>query len=257
MASDLEIDIRKEWRQFQRKQRAAQNRGAFWMTALCLGVMCILQATLNIVLRLHVDSPEKNDTCCNETVERDELLARYNTLITEIEQKEAIVQKLRKELESLKINNNEVWNKMDMLLQEKDKLQNELDAFHTQVNAGWTTYGSSSYYIPARKTWTDSKDDCIEKNGNLVIINSKVEQDFIFKILGSTPAWIGLNDRDNEGRWEWVDGTPLTTVSWMYKESSRNPGKDDCAIAVQQPDGTQLLVENDCQNEFVWICEKK
>ncbi|KAF5891835.1 CD209 antigen-like protein C, partial [Clarias magur] len=210
MASDLEIDIRKEWRQFQRKQRAAQYRGAFWMTALGLGVMCILQATLNIVLRLHVDSPEKNATCYNQTGERDELLARYNSLITEIEQKEAAVQEWKKEFESLKLKNNNIRIEVDNLLREKGELQNKLDDFQTQENAGWTRFGSSSYYIPSRKTWTDSRQDCIEKSADLVIINSKEEQDFINKNLGSTPAWIGLTDVKTEGRWEWVDGTLMT-----------------------------------------------
>lgn len=36
-------------------------------------------------------------------------------------------------------------------------------------------------------------------------------QEFIIEQLQGSQAWIGLSDKDTEGTWTWVDGTPLTT----------------------------------------------
>ncbi|XP_066518035.1 CD209 antigen-like protein A isoform X1 [Hoplias malabaricus] len=71
-------------------------------------------------------------------------------------------------------------------------------------------YGSSYYYILEwTKTWSKAREDCREKGGDLLIINSKEEQEFINKQGINT--WIGLTDAEKEGEWKWVDGSALTT----------------------------------------------
>ncbi|KAI5628230.1 CD209 antigen-like protein D [Silurus asotus] len=73
-------------------------------------------------------------------------------------------------------------------------------------HTGWRFYSSSLYYISAeKKDWNQSRDDCREKGADLVIINSREEQEFIRRMHGSA-AWVGLSDRDTEGEWKWVDG---------------------------------------------------
>lgn len=48
--------------------------------------------------------------------------------------------------------------------------------FETVVN-GWVYFSGSFYYISSsEKSWNDSRDDCLQRHADLVIINSKEEQ---------------------------------------------------------------------------------
>ncbi|XP_036830595.1 C-type lectin domain family 4 member E-like, partial [Oncorhynchus mykiss] len=75
---------------------------------------------------------------------------------------------------------------------------------------GWHTFESSWYFLFTKaKTWEESRQECVERGADLVIINSEKEQEFLFNLNSS--FWIGLTDSVTEGTWKWVDGNPLTT----------------------------------------------
>ncbi|XP_049328347.1 C-type lectin domain family 4 member F-like [Astyanax mexicanus] len=75
---------------------------------------------------------------------------------------------------------------------------------------GWKKFGSSYYYISSeKKNWNVARQDCKNRGADLVIINSREEQEFIKK--QNKYIWIGLTDAEKEGEWKWVDGSPLTT----------------------------------------------
>ncbi|KAG7313926.1 hypothetical protein KOW79_022422 [Hemibagrus wyckioides] len=79
-------------------------------------------------------------------------------------------------------------------------------------------------------TWTESRQDCRGRGADLVIINNKEEQEFISKLLGIRKAWIGLNDRDKEEEWKWVDDTRLSTGYWGRGEPNSKAGDEDCVL---------------------------
>uniref|UniRef100_A0A3B3RJM5 C-type lectin domain-containing protein n=1 Tax=Paramormyrops kingsleyae TaxID=1676925 RepID=A0A3B3RJM5_9TELE len=81
---------------------------------------------------------------------------------------------------------------------------------------GWTRFGTRLYYFSyVTKNWQESRQDCKNRGADLIIINSQQEQvgeeSRTMDIILHTEAWIGLIDREREGTWKWVDGTPLTT----------------------------------------------
>lgn len=114
----------------------------------------------------------------------------------------------------------------------------------------WLMFGSSCYYISSqRRSWDDSRKDCVQRDADLVIINNRQEQVplhcrtlllFICKkdkftynksvclilyfhsydlwqafLTGFTvAAWVGMTDREKEGTWIWVDGTPVNRDWW-------------------------------------------
>uniref|UniRef100_A0A8C1QLE6 C-type lectin domain-containing protein n=1 Tax=Cyprinus carpio TaxID=7962 RepID=A0A8C1QLE6_CYPCA len=95
---------------------------------------------------------------------------------------------------------------------------------------GWMCYQSCLFYISSmKKSWNDSKQDCSKRRADLMIINSKEQKEF-FKNDGE--LWIGLTDRDVEGRWKWVDENCVVTSSSGWRDFS-------------------------CDKDFKWICERK
>ncbi|XP_029929044.1 C-type lectin domain family 12 member B-like [Myripristis murdjan] len=64
------------------------------------------------------------------------------------------------------------------------------------------------------KTWEEAREDCRQRNADLVVIENHQEQEFIYGISsGSSDSvlhgyWIGL--RRTSGVWKWVDGSDLT-----------------------------------------------
>uniref|UniRef100_A0A3B4YBB2 C-type lectin domain-containing protein n=1 Tax=Seriola lalandi dorsalis TaxID=1841481 RepID=A0A3B4YBB2_SERLL len=59
------------------------------------------------------------------------------------------------------------------------------DTMEHSCPQSWLMFGSSCYYISSqRNSWDDSRQDCVQRNADLVIINSRQEQ---VPLLSPTP----------------------------------------------------------------------
>ncbi|XP_008431060.1 CD209 antigen-like protein E [Poecilia reticulata] len=77
--------------------------------------------------------------------------------------------------------------------------------------ADWSMFSGSCYLLSTKSgTWDEGRKDCKDKGGDLVVIDDDEEQKFVFT-LTRWSTWIGLTDRETEGSWKWVDGTPLSS----------------------------------------------
>eukprot|EP00069_Balaena_mysticetus_P005539 bmy_04820T0 len=71
--------------------------------------------------------------------------------------------------------------------------------------------GKCYYFSPSTKSWDEARKFCQENYSHLVIISNFAEQNFVAKAHGSPRVyWLGLNDRNREGDWRWLDGSPIT-----------------------------------------------
>uniref|UniRef100_A0A8C1UE60 Zmp:0000000924 n=1 Tax=Cyprinus carpio TaxID=7962 RepID=A0A8C1UE60_CYPCA len=121
----------------------------------------------------------------------------------------------------------------------------------------WIFYQFSFYYMSNEtKNWTESRQDCLKKEADLIIINSSEEQDFVKNNTVNREFWIGVNDSDVEGRWKWVDGSNLTSGFWASREP--NGGREEnCAVTYLIEHPTLLgWLDVKCNNAYQWICEK-
>ncbi|XP_064819222.1 C-type lectin domain family 4 member E-like [Oncorhynchus masou masou] len=199
------------------------------LAAGCLGVLCVLQVTLNISLRLAFYNRG------NVTVEKDLLQTSYNTLTKE----------------------------RDQLQKERDDVITKFSNLKQTCPEGWQIKLESSWYFLSTetKTWKESRQDCLKRGADLVIINSVLEQEFLFSF--NKRAWIGLTDSVTEGTWKWVDGTPLTTPSYWYSQQPDNGrdnpkyGEEDC-VELNTETWRPVKAWNDqsCLLNRYWICEK-
>ncbi|XP_042288924.1 CD209 antigen-like protein A [Thunnus maccoyii] len=185
---------------------AASGRKLYRLVAVSFGLLCILQAALNISLRLALYSSGSKTTgteanCKNLT----------------------------------------------------DELKRKLIDFDHYFQEGWVYFHPSLYYISSiKKTWQESRDDCHQRDADLVIINSKEEQDFTRKFHKLT--WIGLTKR--ETIWKWVDGTQLTKSYWSPGEPNGYEGKTEDCVEIRFHDKENSWNDIPCKDQNFWICEK-
>ena len=62
---------------------------------------------------------------------------------------------------------------------------------------------------------------------HLVCIGSQEENNFISTSIGDNEAWIGLNDINNEGIYEWVNGDQFDYSNWADGEPNDADGAED------------------------------
>ncbi|KAJ8385248.1 hypothetical protein AAFF_G00191250 [Aldrovandia affinis] len=100
--------------------------------------------------------------------------------------------------------------------------------------AGWTYHGGCCYFLAAEQkaTWSAATRACREiHHGNIVSILSKTDMDWLWDFSGRKPFWIGLNDRENRGRWEWVGGEPVSYTNWRKSPPRvKRKGAKNCVL---------------------------
>ncbi|XP_053335442.1 C-type lectin domain family 4 member K-like [Clarias gariepinus] len=229
-------------------------RICYRVTTVCLVLLCVLLLTAITVVwikynNLNTEYSQLQTSNNKLTIERDQLQTSNKNLTIERDQLQTSYNKLTIERNQLQTSNKNLTTERDQLQKEKKEVQK-------LFKPGWVYVSSSLYYISTEnKTWTESRQDCRERGADLVIINSREEQEFIKKQLSSRKAWIGLSDRDREGEWKWVDDTTLSTKFWISGEpnGARN---ENCVVTGHQTNPVWNWADYPCNDKFMWICEK-
>ncbi|XP_027891304.1 hepatic lectin-like isoform X2 [Xiphophorus couchianus] len=140
-----------------------------------------------------------------------------------------------------------------------------------KCEAGWEKHGGSCYYFNTNKSsWNDSRRSCVDLGSDLVKIDSREEQMFLVGRLRDLMEddedmfWIGLTDLKEEGRWFWVDGSPLDESLTFWNDGEPdNRSKDGAGSADCGRMGRKREYENlkswfdiSCNYPHKSICEK-
>ncbi|CAJ1053674.1 CD209 antigen-like protein E [Xyrichtys novacula] len=124
-----------------------------------------------------------------------------------------------------------------------------------QNNFGWVHFYSSLYYIsPIKTSWQESRKDCLIRDADLAIINSREEQNFLRKI--NRMMWIGLTSEGKQDKWVWVDGSPLNQSYWKHGEPNNYQGIAEDCVEVNRIDAENSWNDRPCKDLNFWICEK-
>ncbi|XP_072526159.1 uncharacterized protein [Salminus brasiliensis] len=236
------------------------------LAGVCLGVLCVLLLAAITVLWIMVTAERDQllTSNTNLTKERDQLLTNYTNLTIERDQLLTNYTNLSIERDQLQTSYTNLSKERDQLLTNYTKtvqFQKEREVLHSLLSElGWRYFNSSLYYITSENnTWFKSQQHCKDKGGDLVIINSREEQEFITAILKGTEAWIGLTDEEKEGHWRWVDGSALTTGFWWPGEPNNFENKEDCAVTGFKhvsSTNASTWADYDCHHPVVGLCER-
>ncbi|XP_072571980.1 killer cell lectin-like receptor subfamily B member 1B allele C [Paramormyrops kingsleyae] len=129
---------------------------------------------------------------------------------------------------------------------------------------GWTFNNSKCYFVflgqkwETRKSWKDSRLECIKMGADLLTIQNEEEQMFIMNFAPTYydeyhGYWIGLTGKAQD--WVWINGSSLTTGFWADAGSQNkthvltNTGHKDKAL------NSWRSTNPDMRNR--WICENK
>uniref|UniRef100_A0A8C8GVX7 C-type lectin domain-containing protein n=1 Tax=Oncorhynchus tshawytscha TaxID=74940 RepID=A0A8C8GVX7_ONCTS len=181
------------------------------------------------------------------TKEREQLQSSYNNLT--------------KEREQLQSSYNNLTEERDQLQTERDFLSGRSTNLKQTCPEGWQKFESSWYFLSTEtKTWKESREDCLERGADLVIINRDKKQEFLFNL--NKGLWIGLTDSVTEATWRWVDGTPLTTPRYWHKPQPDNGagrldyGEEDCVEIRKDQRPLEAWNDLSCDRKIYWVCEK-
>lgn len=79
-------------------------------------------------------------------------------------------------------------------------------------------------------TWTDAKAYSESKGGYLACVTSQEENDVIFSLIANGEKsfyWLGGNDIDAEGQWEWLSGERWQYENWGSGQPDNNYYKEE------------------------------
>ncbi|MEQ2213689.1 hypothetical protein XENOCAPTIV_019196 [Xenoophorus captivus] len=132
-------------------------------------------------------------------------------------------------------------------------------------SAGWSMFSCSCYYLSTSSgSWDEGREDCRNRGGDLLVIDGADEQVMwstgkFISTFTKQQAWIGLNDKETEGSWKWVDGTSMMMPNWEKDQPDNGGGdakwgEEDCVHV--RTDGKASWNDRLCTVSLFWICEK-
>ncbi|MFK8002006.1 MAG: C-type lectin domain-containing protein [Polyangiales bacterium] len=118
----------------------------------------------------------------------------------------------------------------------------------------WTSEGRTYLFCAGETSWLAALDVCVAQGANLLEIDDLTENLRVAEQFGSRgfgAAWIGLNDREEEGIYVWESGASSTYRNWGDSEPD-NFGNEDCAVI--RADGRWN--DQDCDAARRVVCER-
>ncbi|XP_067290332.1 CD209 antigen-like protein C [Pseudorasbora parva] len=225
---------------------------------VCVCLLCVLLLTAVMVLCVYFTT-ERNQLLThinNLTEERCQIITKYEQILNHInnltEENPQIITKYEQilnHINNLTEEKHQIITKYEQIKNKNDELQHGLYEHDQRAdNFKWIYYNFSFYYFSSEgKSWSESRRDCQQRGADIVIINSKEEQEFLKNVGGDSDFWIGLTK--TEGVWKWIDGTTITNGYW----SSQSPQYQNSYCARITSSG---LNDWPCNFFAKWICKR-
>ncbi len=109
------------------------------------------------------------------------------------------------------------------------------------------------FFATEKMLWAEARDACAATGAYLVTVDDQAENDFVFDGADTDLVWIGLNDLDVEGTFQWMNGEPLTLD--LFSTGEPNGDRDENCGEIRENTGERW---NDAQCEGdprFFVCE--
>ncbi|XP_029437121.1 killer cell lectin-like receptor subfamily B member 1B allele C isoform X2 [Rhinatrema bivittatum] len=115
----------------------------------------------------------------------------------------------------------------------------------------WPQHKGKCYYFSRdpERNWSRSREDCAERDSQLLVIQDQEEKDFIHRTIGDRYHWIGLHLPAPGRNWTWLDGSPFNQTL-VSVSGSTEQGR--CVVM-----GHGRFYSNFCNTTYTWICQKE
>ncbi|KAH9504170.1 hypothetical protein Btru_065201 [Bulinus truncatus] len=99
---------------------------------------------------------------------------------------------------------------------------------------GWFDYEGRCYKpMNERLAWDEAEDKCVKMfHGHLTTIKNVKHMKWLGEKLEEKPFWIGLNDKVQNGRWQYTNGDSVTMYNWQNGKPHmwRKGHKKNCVV---------------------------
>jgi|FLOH01.1.fsa_nt_gi hypothetical protein len=82
------------------------------------------------------------------------------------------------------------------------------------------------YYLLGESDWAGAQAVAQSLGGALVSISDLAENTWIRNQTNNRDLWIGINDKESEGTFEWVSGEPVLYTNWALGQGGTNASED-------------------------------
>ncbi|KAF4118195.1 hypothetical protein G5714_000246 [Onychostoma macrolepis] len=196
----------------QDEGKARKQRGSRCLVLITVGLGLICVLLLVFIILQHITI----------TAERD-LIKSYKNTVEEFDQ---TINSLQDNYTDLMTEKHQLQNNFSSLSQKKLELESKVTSLSEELNMDASKRGWF-FMSNELKSWSDSRQYCRDRGGDLVIINTEEKQRLISSFTTES-VWIGLSDTENEGNMTWVDNSPMKQGFWVEGEPNNHGGYEDC-----------------------------
>jgi Cu/Ag efflux protein CusF len=87
-------------------------------------------------------------------------------------------------------------------------------------------------------TWVAAQQRCQSMGGHLPVLSNKAKAEFLVRLAQRSGlpkdrmdgVWIGATDKDEEGEWVWVDGSPMKYSDWFPNQPNNKQNSEHYAM---------------------------
>ena len=94
-------------------------------------------------------------------------------------------------------------------------------------------------------SWHEKRDRCREMGGYLMCVESGEEQAFLAKLAGEDYLSLGATDEQEEGQWQWVNGSPWEFTAWMDGQPNNYGGEENYLATYYDGEWVDVTAEGD------------